>query len=737
MSYSVKYTSTFDSTQDLLTYNVTIKQKDYIGDTYTLLLSGTPAIHDWQEDNPIAPIKGSSFTLGIITNHGTGGYEEVSLSDFFSNEDDTYLLEFKRVETDQMLFKGFLVQSDCSEIQIDGAHEITLSFTDNLGLLKDVTLLEAAQASGTPSSKAVNVGTDTTTNKVLIIGSDTFNFTPGQKFTVTSGVLQFEYTFVNTAYNVSLGGNCLQVLETVTLNITPYATTITWIEPINLEDYISLDTIVDLCLESSQLNLSKNVYGGIYPVHSSGGDFLEETYVDGRTFKNDDTYMSCYDVLQQIMERFNATCFQAHGSWYIIRWGEIFQYITTNGINFLGLDDNFTIGNGNDIVSGWMKSIERPYKYTQEIFDYVQLPNILANGNATILGDFRTSYTSGSDTIYEYELPGWYNYDVSGPYADRFIRITYDSLNREIERVIVVVGFTYSDPSAVQSNDILLNKGDYFTYSFDVRTTVGQAGPATKTVMVRLKDGTTTYYLDQYGQWVIPPTPNGLVIYYPSGDNTQNWHTLSINTNLAPIDGILNVYLGNFVNSGGTETLYKNISLEITNTVNGSNKIIGQKHNTSQNISTKNVNNINVIMDDGPLFTRKGCMFLYSYTGILRNNTTVWNYPGFAASYEKPLGFWTTFEKMYQNYNPTNRFEGTILKLLDSENIVVLSPKACFIYAVQSLLLGKRFVVGSLKIDYKHVNADLTLYEMADEDLTWSQVLDNTLYEFSYIYDNK
>lgn len=55
---------------------------------------------------------------------------------FYSEEDDEFKCKF--YEENELRFEGFLVQDDCSELMADYVHEITLSFTDNLGLLKDV-----------------------------------------------------------------------------------------------------------------------------------------------------------------------------------------------------------------------------------------------------------------------------------------------------------------------------------------------------------------------------------------------------------------------------------------------------------------------------------------------------------------------------------------------------------------------------------------------------------------------
>lgn len=750
MSYGLIYYGEFDSRDPLLTYRANIYKKDYTGDEQVMLMSDNPAIHEWQEDDPKAPIKGASFKLGIVADHGQAGFVNLHLNDFFSNNDDEYLLEFRRKETDEILFTGYLVQSDCAEVQLDWAHEVVLSFTDNIGLLKNITLLEAAQAYGqTALLPIAALGTSGLTgNEFLTIGSSTVDFYPGQQFTITSGACAGTYTFVSVEYNSTLTSNIIFVVEALPAYVAPYSTNFSYVVTFDVTAMLRIREILYLCLKATNLSLPTKVLSELYPIGGTAGRWLDSTYINGRSFK-DDSYMTCYDVLEQIMMRFNATFFQARGSWNIVRWGESYNMISVDGLDFRGhsydsdmtyigaitVTDNFNIGNGSDIVSGWIKSIVRPFKYAQETFNYVQLPNLLENANATILGNFRTSYNSAGNGVFEYDLPGWYDWDASpGPNADRFIRITYDPMGKEIERIIVVTGTTFNQFFAVQSNDILINKFDYLEYSFDIKSEISKPGPRLLNFNVRLKNGINTYYLNSVGEWVQSPTPFGLQLNIPTGDNLNQWHTVSIVTQVTPIDGILNVFLAE--DTVMTDKYnYQNITLDVISTVSGTKKIIGHIHKKSQPLETKNIDAKTITMDDGPLMTKKGCLFLSTVTGIIRNKTTEWSYDGYAGSFTHPLGYITTFEDAYQNSYALNKFNGTILQLkgIDTDNII--SPRAVFKYGIEAALAGSRFVTGALSINYMDATADLTLYDITNEDYTPSQFEGISLYNFSYIYE--
>src|SRR6185312_12526980 len=136
-NYQIKYQCEFDSLKGE-PYTVQRRQKNYTGGITSVTGGATPVLHDWQTDDPKAPVKGSSLTVSLI-NNGT-----LPLESFYSIDDD----EFKVILLwgTQILFVGSLVQDDCSEIMADYTHEIQLSANDNLGLLKDLTLDKADQA---------------------------------------------------------------------------------------------------------------------------------------------------------------------------------------------------------------------------------------------------------------------------------------------------------------------------------------------------------------------------------------------------------------------------------------------------------------------------------------------------------------------------------------------------------------------------------------------------------------
>jgi len=769
MSYGLKYTSQFDSFKPLQGYQVDIFEKDYTGDSTTVLLSGTPVVQEWQEDDPKAPIRGCTLKVSIITDE-TG----VRLLDFYSEDDAGFYVEFKCTTTDQFLFKGYLLQDDCQEIQVDFNHEIALTFTDMLGTLKNITINEAA----------VNIGTDHTET-----GVDFYNPTPvanntvcsfdaragvlkaGDTFTLFDGSNTYNLTCFDISYNIALGW-CININE-----VCPFSGTVTfdftYTIPYPLDGYIPLIDVLKLCLKSTLLNLRLKSYIVIFPQGGTIESTWDDTFIDANTLRVDtNSWMNCYDILEQLMSRFNASLFQADANWAIVRWDEMYRFTEDTGATIRGNDYdedfirtgyidhkvNYFFMDGSDMETGVMKSIERPFQFVKETFNYEQPIDILKNPNLQELGNFIREYEDGyDDLIKEYELPYW---TETG--ADAFIRIAYynditqKNFGEEKYRVIVVTGSTANFYNCVKSNEIYLSQGDSFKYIFDWASGVSNPGAFRRHVYIEFIGGPIpqpVLYLDRYGQWnSVFDYDNLLFFSMPSGDNEQDWHTWDITSAPVPYDGILKVYLFEANDSMGTNEFYfRNFNFNIKHYYAGSNNVIGQSHTDSQVVAIKNNDSKDISFDNSPSWYIKGTLYLESLSVGLRDKCTSWGYPllfpvpvpdrfSFAS-----LGKATTQEGLFTRYKPRAKYEGTYLKILKGNGpYQFLNPLTVFLNALETNKY--RFVVGKLAIDYKNANANLTLYELLDAEGNdfedglipnfrfWRQ---SRIYDFNYLYENK
>jgi hypothetical protein len=763
MAYGLKYTSEFDSIKPLQAYSVNIFQKDYTGTPITVLLSGTPAIQEWQEDDPKAPIRGCTLRVSILTD-----VNGVRLTDFYSEDDNGFYVELRCTITDQYLFKGYLLQDDCKELQLDFNHEISLLFTDMLGTLKDVTLDQAAVISGQIANHSVLIGTPAGTLNTITTQDVGFgSLQPGAVFTINDGSLAGTYTVLSVSLIPTLGVYDYWIVTNQIIGYTlPYTASIDWVDPYPLVGYIPIIDILKLCLKATFLDMRLKSVVSIYPIDGANGSTWDDTYIDANTLRVDtNSWNNCYDILEQIMTRFNTSLFQANAMWNIVRWDEMYRYTTITGANLFGSNYNndfvlyatgsiqsdiFSFMDGKDMETGVMKSIERPLQFVKETFNYVQPVDLLCNSNLQDLGTLINQYDSGLYTIREYELNSWYD----GPFApipDRFIRITLDNdptsrtFKQELDRNIVVVNATGSAPQSIKSCDIAISKGDSIEFDFSFRTSVHQAGPVSTIFAISITDGTTTYYVQSDGTWA---TVLGYVYNTPNGADTFDWQTVNIISKPTPIDGIINVYLAEATSNGGTpssdETLYKDLTFNVAYLINDSGKIIGHTHRDSQSTNIKNNISKDIYLDNSPRQSIKGTLFEADYVGLLRKRTNQWKYPGIVIDPVANLGTATTQESLFTRFKPRAKYEGNYLKVLQGNGpYEFVTPLSMFKqYGNEEIY---RFVPGKMAIDYKNANVDLTLYELIDNMgynfnggltavyLEWAAT---KLYEFNYLFEN-
>lgn len=756
----LKYTGSFDSIRNNNSrYIVNIYQESYNGDPITVILGATPVVQEWQEDDPLAPIKGSTLTINLTTSGG------LSLLDFYSDNDNEYLVRLIGDDvagSSTVLFEGYILQDDCSEIQVDFVHTITLTASDNLGTIKDINLGRAAELFGDVITLSSINCVFNPSGPYIVIDVPTWNVQPGQTFTIDGTA----FTMVANLGQIDLTytGWCIQIVEEIpTLVIGTFD--ITYREIVSLDGYIPLITFIKLCLRATYLSLPLSVINHITPtdgeIYVDNGDtrIFEDVTLLGNTFLKNNEYMSCYDVLEIIMKRFNMSCFQSLNSWWVVRYPDLFldyqegetlvdyyKYSadTFNYFDKFTINKSFIIATNNYVETGLLKSIIRPYRRTLETFNYVQPEDLLCNSQFTDLGPLRQVTTGGGFTNYEYDLPCWYNYDVSGPYPDRFIRVVFDADNREVDRYVVVTGNNFSDPQSVQSANIELNEGDVIDYTFQFSTDVSQPGSVNTTFAIRITDGTTTYYLQNDGSW---GATLGFNYNTPSGSNTNQWQNVIIKSSRVPFACIMNIFLAEATASPSDETRYKDLRLSLSYFVAGQGQVNGHSHTASQSRTLNNNNDVEIFIDNSERSSIAGTLFLTTQTGILQNKCTTWKF-GYGYNTGEPLNVYQnlgqviTSTYMFQRYIPRTKFNGNLLNIRNANG--VLSNLAIFSNEFTGPELHNKMLLGSLAIDYKNDSAEFTMWEVfnrtislpADNFTEFESYLYNILYQFNYLYEN-
>lgn len=744
----LKYTGSFDSIRSNSRYLVNIYQESYTGDPITVILGATPVVQEWQEDDPLAPIKGSTLTINLTTSNG------LSLLDFYSDNDNEYLVRLIGDDvggSSTVLFEGYILQDDCSEIQVDFVHTITLTATDNLGTIKDINLGRAAELFGDVTTLSSVSCVFNPAGPYIVIDVATWDVQPGQTFTIdgTTFTMAANLGQIDLTYT----GWCIQIVEEIpTLVIGTFD--ITYREIVSLDGYIPLITFIKLCLRATYLSLPLSVINHITPTDGdlfvSTGEtrMLEDVTLLGNTFLKNNEYMSCYDVLEIIMKRFNMSCFQSLNSWWVVRYPDLFldyqegetlvDYYKYDATTF-AFDDKYTINKSfiiaanNYVETGLLKSIIRPYRRTLETFNYVQPEDLLCNSQFTDLGPLVTQNTSGGNTFRYYEAPCWTLYNGTG--SPFYIRTVTNSGNEETERTIIV-----DNTGFAQSENIILEEGDIFEFSFNIRTDFSTGSGFNYYFIIPITDGTTTLYLDNNGNWSSTLSP--FTLTYSTPGNAQDWNLVT-KKGKVPFDCVLNIVLNGTVGIN----YWKDLRFTLTWQVAGQGQIKGHSHTASQSRTLNNNNDVEIFIDNSERSSISGTLFLTTQTGILQDKCTTWKFgygynTGVPSNVYQNLGQVITSTYMFQRYIPRTKFNGNLLNIRNANG--VLSNLAIFSNEFTGPSLHNKMLLGSIAIDYKNDTAEFTMWEVfnrtistpADNFTEFESYLYNILYQFNYLYEN-
>ena len=737
MAYNTRYICNFDSLQGEA-FTLMIEQKDYTGSTSTVTGAAVPVLHKWNSDEQKATIKGSSLDIRLINENGS-----LPLSSFFSDEDDTFKVKF--YHGGSLIFIGFLVNDDCSEEMLDFTHEIVLSATDNLGLLKDIAFDEAARIGGVANDYTVYI-TYNTENSFSIV-SGTASVQTGDKIIMTSSPINGDYLaeFANypatTNVQVSPDINMFSGIEEASMRV---------ITPINYRGRLSVAQILNICLKPTNAKIYTNVYSHLQPVGGSTYRWMEDVFIDTNSFLIGDTYKDCYTIMNDILSRFNATIMQAHGEWVIIRIDEHIEYGNAVGgfkydTDFIYdsniiLDNVFDAGVGRPTVAlnGLTASLQRPLRFAKEKFEYKNPAELLRNANFSRVGRLLDRYAQGENTVFEYEMKDWdagHEWTTGGngyvaSSAQRFIRVT-KRLNEELDRVGVIKGISgFDDRACAECYPIEVSAGDVVSYSFDYRSNQALPSPTHFYFIVNLvtsvnftPKAANNRYLRENGEW----SPNlKLDSFIPAGMSSQSWQSVKVTSKPLPFDGILYVKLAQVTqaNNAANETYYKNLNFDITKNISDQGNVTGHAHTDAQNKTINNNLDRDIVIDDSPSNAIAGTLFLSSFNGRLQNRVKLWQRGTSSNQYR--LGEIITFDDLFARNIQRKKLEGTLFKIVQGHILSALTVVRYDYFAATN------FTFGQLEIDYRNDSATGTLYELYKDSETKGDLLE--FYTFKYLY---
>lgn len=649
-NYGLKYFSEFSSVKGN-EFRLEIKQKEYTGSFTSLQASGKPIEHKWENKDSLCGIVGSSINFTYINNNNIH-----PMNIFYSEDDYEYkaiLYHLNAPLQSKPIFEGFLNVDDCAEIETQQAHEVTLSFTDGLGLLKKISIKE-----------------------------------PYEKFDYANKIPDEKRTLLNIIYTALLSTE-LNLPLNVFCNI--------YEELMNVKLY-SPFAFCAIFLQTFSNSSSENEYQSCY-------DVLE------KIVKAFDCVLLQSEGEWKIIRWAEKLNNNADIVGY--RWDGYYAFPTTvahdNKYKFGANTNNF-------IEQGLLKKIIAPNKKTVRKFDYNGNFNSYRNSKLDILGNQIQSTTNPDGTkTTDYEAEYFYygGYTPYVPQSSFFIRVIRDANDIEILRTLILGGGV--DVWALRNLiPIEITKGDKIKFSFSFRAPdlSDTVLPIyfIRTILV-LKSVTTELTPQDDGVWGSPyGSPPSFwdsgVTYKP-----KEWIIVNIETSPAPMDGLLYLWLPTFEHFGMNSYYeYKDIIFDIEYNIAENINAKGQKHTNINNGIIRNNEEDTIFIDDCKRNVQGTLYQIYNNVGSgLSVKTERWShsiYPQYSGSLQNIVNSCRAIIA----HKIRTSLEGNIFGLLREDGNVVSASSLCECEDYPQ----KIFVPKEVKINYRSEMLDVTLQEVTD-----------------------
>lgn len=409
---------------------------------------------------------------------------------------------------------------------------------------------------------------------------------------IYNGYLSTENAFqsyVNDKWIISLdcvdGLGFLENLSFVDSNGFPFSGKISCLEAIKN------------CLNRTKFSLRINTYVNVYYDGlelDAFTDILSKTYLNTERFlkSDDNTIMSCREVLISILKIFKAVITQEHGEWFIYRPSDIYQEPNPKILYYT-----------NELVpSGWRQFVLTK-KFGSQIDNYyphhcsgnqrLEVRNAIAgfrlNYKYGFIGSFlengKLNHPVGTTNYSGWIFDGWDESDETG-------YLVIDPISTSGMSFIAGVPEPY--PATVERRRALeslpIDVLEGFSFEIKFRA-ISYGYPAYIIFRVFLSGVTSLYEMKSNGDWSLISggirffTNNGREGFTASGDLTEDKYdrTISIKTAQIPEDGELFVLFDVPLKTvqAGKGMLVEVKSFEVINTFEGNN-IIGEFHTVTR-----------------------------------------------------------------------------------------------------------------------------------------------------------
>lgn len=792
-------------------YKFIIYKKNYVGLIYSALCGQNPATLKYLNDD-LFGIKGAELKLTLINIEN-----QFPLSLFYTEADDVFKIlfysEYSKPDPDtpsiqipvrKSIFSGYLLQDELKEMLTDTGHEIEITFTDNLGLLKDISFGDAIKLSPSANGYVRPISAYITTtqfpvaqNNIIKIQTGVFNQGSPQKGDyiyipdTQYGTLSF------TIIDIKQVGADLQfeVDEKIPFTFLNYPIKLYYITGYNLQTYLSyaapiyiykqkkirLGDVIRICLHATGLGLNTNYISNISVEKNKVlfNDIFDNIYISMDTLRDGDSYLSCYDILNKLCERFLFTIFQSNltetgintisnPEWFFVRYPEYKYDIPFEGfcydIYFIkenkpkyNYSINYDIG---FIEYGIEETIQRPVKSIMDSFGFKFPDEVLYNSNLSNTDKYVQTYitpyigyNNRKTIIYkahgffsspEY-IPNGYNYDANiwVLYADDYIN--------ELERWIVIQpnismwgpnGYSgLENITACQALSIEVNENDKIKYSFQYRCYPISAQNALQVGLRLTGVSGNEYWCDKDGNWV----QNLNALFWVTIDEATGSEFISanINTNRFPENGLLTIFLGQYsVYTFGSidnppRTIYKDISISYEANAGSGVNIKGHENSANIFSQIKNTEKRDIVYDCTNTNVVNGTLFLPIEDDAMTIKANEWSDGQTTNIYR--LGNIVSLQHMNWLYLKRLQLSGKFLGIFKglynpSLSEWQLASPVCIIKS--SIKPNSNFAFSRMEYNFKEDYIEADIYEIFNDSEIGGNSQSNELikYNFKYLY---
>lgn len=698
MPYGLKYRCEFsnrqlDTTVMFSQYRFDISQQFYSGNFFTLPASGTPIMHRWNTDDPKAPVRGSSLTLKYL-NKGA-----FPLDIFYSESDIEFQGTLYNITTGEVLFQGFLVQETSNQPLVGTTHEISITFNDGLGLLKNVNLDKAMQDIG------LDIYAKTTLLNIVFACLRATN-------------LQISYRVFSNVYEISVPK----------INSTFGQTRISPTSYVNSEDeYEDCYTVLEKMLKPLDVTLMQS-NGYWYLLRANDARYYANA-IKGYQWDADLNELGLVEFTNVYNMGGANNTKPLFGAYKKIN--RAYQYVkrTFNYRNPVELIRNKNLQKLGDFVSTITSGNVRYDKY--------QFPASSQwthfNSDASLIV-VETDITTKKEIQRYVEQP----FIESGSTPPRTCWQFNDIEVNANDRIKMSLQFRASADLTSDRFGIIIN--------LIKKTNAATIGPSPDFRWATLTSGTSSgnpffrWNKDNsnYNSSAVP----GNFLQYDNVQGADTWHTFDITSYMQtqygvdipvppiPADGILKVYVVGWNEQGNeAKTGYiKDIQFSLDFLINESSSVIGQVHTQTNGSVIKNNLTEEINIDDSPRFSIVGTLFNMDTTQLLSQRTVLWTREAVAAS--EPLGHINAFDELFSRRKARTIVSGDLIGLVQP------SAKTMGLASIIRIAeLGNlNFIFGMMEINYRDDSANFTAYEIYEDGETSTDLMDN--YSFTYLYKN-